>query len=217
MPGDYFLDNVIRHLTNSCTSATFMLYLTSLQGLFKVNNTVAIFQMKLLPVYGHVAWVGMAYFIENWGVYKIQLYFLTDIFISIVSFLSIWWWKMYSQSLWRSFLFSTRFCLILVGRETTWCSRHWRGKPIWSSLFHLFLGAPAEMFLCLLGLQSRLTVGCCMQDAPSLLHRLFRGPSSQCHLSAALNCKEKMLLFLQHQIALLPLVSCRFTRFYPGE
>lgn len=115
MPGDYFLDNVIRHLTDSCTSATFMLYLTSLQGLFKVNNTVAIFQMKLLPVYGHVAWVGMAYFIENWGVYKIQLYFLTDIFISIVSFLSIWWWKMYSQLLWRSFLFSTRFCLILVG------------------------------------------------------------------------------------------------------
>lgn len=52
--------------------------------------------------------------------------------------------------------------------------------------YQLFLLASAEMYLCFLGLQSSVCVGCCIQDAPSLLHRLPWGPKSQYHVSSAL-------------------------------
>lgn len=65
-------------------------------------------------------------------------------------------------------------------------------------LYNLFLLASAEICLSLFGLQSLVYVGCFMQDAPSLLHRLSRGPGSQCHVSTAVGCKETVLLFLQH-------------------
>ena len=48
--------------------------------------------------------------------------------------------------------------------------------------YHLSLLASAEICLCPLGLQSLVHIGCCTQDAPSLLQCLSRGPSSQRHV-----------------------------------
>lgn len=76
---------------------------------------------------------------------------------------------------------------------------------------HLFLLASAEICLCLLGLQSLVYVGCYMQDAPSLLHRLSRDLSSQCHVSTALGCKETVLLFLEASV-----LTCQMVIFYSG-
>lgn len=56
--------------------------------------------------------------------------------------------------------------------------------------YHLFQLASAEICLSLFGLWSLVYEGCFMQDAPSLLHRLSRGPGSQCHVSAAVGCRD---------------------------